>query len=438
MPAAPICRGATVASLRRMCLVPLLGTGLTGAAALSPSLRASVATSVSMPYVPPPHHDGIFRGNTALLQRGGAVSKTLASEAAAVDVEANLNLSGWGEGPWRLAQQLGHGRDNLCADGKLLPELYLLSAPKSSTTSIALQLIYAGVWRAHDELNDKEFHFFDGMMDWNIGTNASMKKQRKEWLKWFPPCPRSIGTGDSPRRLLADFTPETMRLVPFPSEARRFGIYPPWHADYGSQAFLPVLSYFYGDLIGRVKFLVLLREPLSRMQSAWYHAESFNFTNLCADCRAKSFHHALQNHVERALANPPEYSDWLWSSMYGLQLTHWMEYFPARQFFVAPYKYFLDDKKDNICRQFSETINFAIDCDSHGTPALHEWQHAHPGLDEDTTEHTRKRFKSIMDTHKHLLISKLAKAHSEGATLAGYSGATASTRDLMEWLENGW
>eukprot|EP00401_Gymnodinium_catenatum_P010701 CAMPEP_0117533782 /NCGR_PEP_ID=MMETSP0784-20121206/40073_1 /TAXON_ID=39447 /ORGANISM="" /LENGTH=114 /DNA_ID=CAMNT_0005330241 /DNA_START=1 /DNA_END=345 /DNA_ORIENTATION=+ len=113
-------------------------------------------------------------------------------------------------------------------------------------------------------------------------------------------------------------------------------------------------------------------------------------------------------------------------------------FFPAGQLFVVPVRYFLDDGKDDICHKLSNKINFKINCKSHGKPSLHEWQHSHPRLEEDTSERMRAKFNSIMDRHKHLLVSELAKAHSDGAHLARYMGAAASTADVLEWLESGW
>merc|ERR1719183_2248505 len=54
----------------------------------------------------------------------------------------------------------------------------------------------------------------------------------------------------------------------------------------------PNLVEAYGpELTSKVTFVVMIREPLSRMQSAWYHAEYENFKNYWGftDCCTKSF-----------------------------------------------------------------------------------------------------------------------------------------------------
>lgn len=356
--------------------------------------------------------------------------------------------------PWKALAQPEGQRKSLCTDGKLLPELYLLGAPKSSSTSLAFDLMNAGMLAVHDPFNDKEFHFFDGMLSWDWRSQEEIELQRQQWLHWMPNCPQDEdGLPATSRKLLADFTPDYMRLVSLPENSMRWGIFPPWNGNSMTQYSLgampqggtwkvnmpPVLRKFYGDENShRLTMIALIREPLARMQSAWYHAQSFNFTNECVNCRSPSFKSSLEEHVAKARRSPPVYSDWLWTGMYGAQLEQWLEHFSANRLLVIPYAYLMKGDKDAVCRELSTRLEFAIDCESNGIPISHEWSHPHPALEEDVSPEERAPFDEFMVDERARLLRVLADASKAGAYLANFDGDNNNEESIKNWLEAGW
>lgn len=237
-----------------------------------------------------------------------------------------------------------------------------------------------------------------------------------------------------------------MRLIPFTE--KQWGNFPPWKAAYElgrtpAGGFLPVnlpplLKKFYGEQSKQLKFVALLREPLARMQSAWYHSQSFDFRNECVDCRAPDFETALRKHMSLALGSPPQYSDWLFTGFYAMQLEEWLEHFDAHQFYVIPTLYMEQGNKDKICKKISVDLDFAIDCDSHGAPMSHDWSHPHPKLEDDIPEDLRAEFGHMMQEREERLVEILTQAQVAGATLAEYNGKTGSQEDIAKWLKDGW
>jgi len=296
----------------------------------------------------------------------------------------------------------------------------------------------------HNLDSDKEFHFFDGQMNWH---SKGEWRQKLQWLGWFPTCPNYVNTSVR-RQLLADFTPDYMRMVDLPAGIDQYGTFPPWDGPaLGSQvaganhtvSLPPMLKRFYGvESSRRLRFIVLLRDPLARMQSAWYHAQSFDFMNECVDCRASSFQNSLYTHLEKWSAEPRQYSDWLWTGMYGQHMVEWLKVFDPWQFFVIPYNYMIEGDKDNICRQLSKHLNFKIGCDSKGAPLSHEWSHEHPPIEEDLTPQIQQRFNSMIAWNTNLLIDQLVKINRRGAVLANYDGPEDDREAITEWLTAGW
>jgi len=333
-------------------------------------------------------------------------------------------------GPWRPAPQ-APGSKSLCAEGRLLPELYVLGAKKSATTSLAHDLVGAGVRCMRARYNDKEFHFFDGRMNLTAQTQIDLKAQRRAWMEQLPACPAEYG--GSQRRLLADFTPNNLPLVPLPGKVALFA--KPSTGD------LPtVLRSFYGeDAARRLSLVVLIREPLARMQSGWYHQAAMmrkhkrNQTIVCS-----TFNCALRIVINQARKTPPVYSLSLWSSMYAAQLKTWLSAFSPKQLYVIPFQEYTHGNKDTICRDLSRRMNFAITCDSQGASVMHAWHHPHPPPEEDVDPQLRKDFSVLMHHEEKELVEVLTRAHQQGAGLANYDGETSSQEQVRAWLHAGW
>jgi len=342
--------------------------------------------------------------------------------------------------------------DSMCVDGRLVPQLYLLGAPKSSTTTLATELMHAGVQSVHDENSVKEFHFFDGRMNWRYTSPEELEDEKQEWLRTMPKCPASVEDGGR-REVLADFTPDYLRMVEMPEQDDLVGTFPPWPWSDEEQPVLlgrkpegaiqdvnlpPLLQTFYGnDNARRISFVALLREPLARMQSAWYHAQSFDFTNECVDCKSDSFLTSLQTHLDGFSLEKKQLTDWLWTGMYGLHLQGWLKTFSPDQFLVIPYKELMYGDKDQVCRRLAVHVSLFIGCQSNGQDIMHEWSHEHPPLEEDAPQEMRDRFNELFLWQRDYLVWTLTEGLRDGMVLANYYGK-GDRETVQTWLLNGW
>lgn len=124
----------------------------------------------------------------------------------------------------------------------------------------------------------------------------------------------------------------------------------------------------YGDeLSSRLTFLVLLREPLARMRSSYYHGVASGFVSKAFGSFANYAHLAIGTYQARQhqafhdteCEAYPETSTAFDScsglpltlSLYHDQLANWLQAFPAKQFVVAPMqtyfqRFLLDGEQD--------------------------------------------------------------------------------------------
>merc|ERR1712110_1398554 len=113
------------------------------------------------------------------------------------------------------------------------------------------------------------------------------------------------------RRFVVDMTPRNLRIEIVPSK----------------------LNDFYGDQLKKATFVVLLREPLSRMQSSYYHglASGWAWTK-----GTKNFAHAVQVGLSEAMKQ--NFSAGIYDSMYAPKLSAYLRYVKASQFIISPMK----------------------------------------------------------------------------------------------------
>merc|ERR1719469_415544 len=115
-------------------------------------------------------------------------------------------------------------------------------------------------------------------------------------------------------------TPNNLRMVP-------------GETTYGKSEFINLpntLLNFYGHMSKQITFVAMIREPLSRMQSAWYAARECDNHAICMkDCSGTSFDADLREAMLNAHKEPPLYTEWLWTGMYGRQLEQWLKKFDA-------------------------------------------------------------------------------------------------------------
>jgi len=333
----------------------------------------------------------------------------------------------WIEVP-AVAQRPTNGR-NLCIDGKRVPDLYVLGVQKSGTTTMYMDLHDAGGENVHGAYTEKEFHFFD----YTIEKNESIEQNKEQWLSLMPPC-SDRNRVDAPRSIFGDLTPDYLRLVQRPpdyiasKDLVRFegqDISMPWR-----------LNNFYANQSSKLNFAILLREPLSQMQSSWYHTAAENFTAwVCRSCKGTSFRAVLQQLITGMKRQ--ELTGWVWVTMYARQIEEWLKSFKASQFYVVPMHYNSGVHKEEVCRDMSVRLGYTMGCRPEAVEKQ-AWSHDHPSVDEDAGPALRAEFDALMAKEKTRLVNLLAESHSAGMGLAAYHGPRGDREAIRQWLEAGW
>merc|ERR1719265_764284 len=173
----------------------------------------------------------------------------------------------------------------------------------------------------------------------------------------------------------------------------------------------------YGSRARDLHFVVMVREPLSRMHSWWYY---------CG--KSKGFEAHAADELRRGSGSA-------WHSTYGWQLQEWAKGFRLRQFYVIPYHLFSGSTSRAICDDISARLQFKMECANVAMDVLHG---SHPSLEQDTSEGFRMLFDSAMAADKGLLLKTLAKGSTKGMGLPSYNGAPQDEKALHAWLVNHW
>eukprot|EP00928_Gymnodinium_smaydae_P007451 TRINITY_DN12675_c0_g1_i2.p1 TRINITY_DN12675_c0_g1~~TRINITY_DN12675_c0_g1_i2.p1 ORF type:complete len:423 (-),score=38.61 TRINITY_DN12675_c0_g1_i2:138-1406(-) len=356
----------------------------------------------------------------------------------------------------RVVTDVPSSNQDFCKTGVQLPELFLLGEMKSTTSSLAELLIEAGVapalqpepiwsqqgsyrdmcWQEKNGCTWKEFHFWD---IWLSEYHFDSAKALSDMSQFLPAC-------SVQRRVLGDFTPDYLRIVPLPNGTAVSGS----HYGHGyfvnssqsrnSSQNLPVaLHATYGGMLARkLQFVVALRDPLHRMHSAFYHSRAGDPAP-CIDCQtAATFKEALLSSVLKAERDPPHYDDWLWTSMAGVQLQEWVKHFSADQFLIYRSQAYAQNAKA-ICLHVAATLSTPLQCKGLEAPWVN--QHTHPALlDEGAPSALIARFNAVVEPDIEVLVRILVQIHLGGATLMGYSGIDRSfgTSAMRSWLEALW
>jgi hypothetical protein len=403
--------------------------------------------------------------------RAKCAATTLAvAVAAALAVAAH---SVFGTPPWtqplKPGRRLGPAADNLCVNGVLLPRLYLLGAQRAGSTGFALKLSKAAgvrsAWKA------KEFHFFDRLQEactrdlvdptrlysgtctpntteWRAalkkGAKAGFKKAGKKKPKF---CKAEAG---APRTVLADYTPINLKYVDLPE----------------------VLKQLYGSLLDELVFLVLVREPVARAQSAYWigimrhgyhihteaqaarvlaeHGKPHNFTLPMAvkkkcekwdteiACKT-SFAHNLE--VADALTAAGLVTDSLWRGQYAAQLRPYLAVFKPSQFVVIPSHFATTHFDKVLADDVAPRLKLSSKTFVHQKDTVHN-KHRHPPLEEDLLNaENQKKWKEWSDMQTDDLAELLTKHRvnqPDGIRLSGYNGNSGDVTAVKKFLMENW
>lgn len=223
-----------------------------------------------------------------------------------------------------------------------LPEVQLIGAQKAGTSAIADWLFDGGFCRPKVFENEpwyysKEVHFFDSEHRYNKGLEFYAKR--------FQNCNMRNG-----KFQYLDATPDTL---PFPERVRLT-----YEAAGGNQ-------------VHTVKFLVILREPVSRELSLYNHLAHDNRT-LCASERNRwhdqvlkedgsimSFDEYVYQTSIPALARESGAGMSTRHGMYATNLTKWFQVFDRNQILLLSY-HELQNRPEKVQKRIQEFLGFEI------------------------------------------------------------------------------
>jgi len=336
------------------------------------------------------------------------------------------------------------GLSPTCANGRLLPEVYLLGSSKCATTELATELMDSGLVSAAAVSTagpmfpgfDKEFHYF---FRWWRSANYTIDVETlgRDLLESMPACSESLVGGQ--RMITGDYTPNHLALVPPGDGYRLTGATYPNDNEMGAIDLAHTLHSIYSNYLGaatnRVRFIVNMREPLSRMQSAWYQHLSGNSIMGIPFIMQANFSEDLRLAVDGF--EQGEISLLMWYSLQGRQLQQYLAVWESGQFFLQPYRYYVNLAKAEVCDELSHFLAYPVTC-SEVVPvneaAMH---HSHPSIEDDAAPDLIERFQQLVAAENKLLVQQLTMAHQQGATLAHFAGSP-SIAAVEEWLTGGW
>jgi len=335
------------------------------------------------------------------------------------------------------------GISPVCAEDKLLPEVYLLGAPKCGTTELADDLMMSGI-RTIAETSSvgpifpgywKEWHFFLRWWRWNNNT-WDLENFREDWFADMPSCSTSGNAAE--RNIAGDFSVTQTALVPLGDGWSLVDTELPGDVHVGDinlpQTLSAIYSYYVGTGMHKLKFIINFREPLSRMQSHWYHMNETHLLSMNFDLSAN-----FSQDVARA---SDEFEQGritllLWYSLYGRQVQQFMSAFSPNQFIFIPYLYYLQLAKEEVCSTMSEFLRYPVTCKEVVEANTTFNHHDHPSLEEDVSPSLMERFQRTIADENRLLVEQLLAGYQEGATLPQFQGSP-SFEAIDAWLRGGW
>lgn len=326
---------------------------------------------------------------------------------------------------------------SICLYGHAVPSLYLLGPQKSGTSTIANEWLDAGIKSAYAEKPfsnitydqpEKELHSFDSICKFNIARrkHASssercmpMTKEEKEiWAQHFHSCTHKQHS------TLADMTPVNLRLP----------------------GLATMMADLYGESKSSLRFVILLRNPVERLHSGFWHEKWFD-----PNLRTMDFTSWLKEVVipkAEAIKTSGSWAgietnydmDQFYRSLVSLQLKQWLEVFEPSQFMLIPMsEYFVNETFRveafwQLKKKWGITLDETYPLD-HG--ARHDNVRPHPSLEQYANTAVIKKLNSeFFHPDAAQLANLLAKAMPRGLTLSGYVGRPGSVPDIEAFLRS--
>lgn len=305
---------------------------------------------------------------------------------------------------------------NLCAEARVLPEFFLIGEQKAGTTTLSYQLrrnkrIAFSSMDGSPDMNHKELHFFDKGWRHSQGT--------KFLVSHYPECgqERIIGIDATPQL----HTPGVLARI---------------HSTYAG-------------VTNRLKFAIIMREPVARLHSAFHHGVRKKWDNIeqvMPDFRDYYKYLAFLNvTTQDALQGVYDGSEghagpiqFLKGSNYVGHIREYYTLFEPSQLLVAPMKLALEPPEGKL--PLAEVILSWLGVES-SSPTFHPDAvetlnvGSYPALDEELSPEELQNLRRLV--HYFASPPGVAKELREGVVLYGYDG-DGSVDSKADWLETGW
>mmetsp|Transcript_66629 Transcript_66629/g.206401 ORF Transcript_66629/g.206401 Transcript_66629/m.206401 type:complete len:386 (-) Transcript_66629:91-1248(-) len=324
--------------------------------------------------------------------------------------------------PVSALQRASSGGSSLCKDGRLIPEFYLIGCKNTGSSSLFADLSARGVIPAPGGPH-KEWQYFRR----NAREGTPVAEEERTWLHSMPQCP-------SNRTVMGDFSMTNYFTVPFPDDLRMApGLFDPTHEAWNTPT---LIRQFSGDAAKKLQFMILLREPLDRVQSDYYQSIP---VGSCSSCTVHdNFADSFGFNAQLLQQSPPQVSIWFWRSMYARHLEEWLKHFDAAQFIFTPFRQYISVDPPTFSASLLSRLRIQAE------PWL-EASHENVHYDKQPLDvelppgsASRQAFQAFFAAENERLVKLLARAHLAGAWLPGYSGVPGDESHVRAWLESSW
>lgn len=314
-----------------------------------------------------------------------------------------------------------NGANNLCMRDHFVPEVMVIGGIKASTTSLCMMLRQSPAllwpesqagkvnWTRHPAAW-KEGHYFDKHI-FQGGISYMIAD--------FPLC-----------------TTKT-RQVAVDGSAR-----------YASDPYVPgIIANWYGTQKSKLKFVLIMREPLDRLHSHYYHSVRDNWCYLHKGTNFSNIINQLldywpvadEPHPTLPPRNQfPGCSDFLDGSLYSKQIHNYFQYFRPWQFIFVPFLYNVDPgNAGRSSEQFAEFLWKKLGVNGVPGQIIHSNNHNTPTLEDDLTT---SQIKSMREWFEKLTGPAVIanQVHSTEAILYQYTGDRDDTNQIAQWLRENW
>lgn len=324
--------------------------------------------------------------------------------------------------------------DNLCMNNALVPEVFVIGAPKTGTTTFCEGLRYTPSARfpisVNHRVNDssrpalwKEGHYFDFYA--KSGGKVLMHSDFVS-VEASGVCPRKS------------------RLFAVDGSAR-YSVDP---------AVPPLIAEWYGEHTPRLKFVYMIREPVQRLLSHYHHAYEQHW---CMELNMMTFrtvaHRILRGlghewvypetgpKGEKPAKDDPAFAycrDFVEGSLYTNHLKRYFKYFSPSQFMIIPFKFMSSPGEiGTIYEAPSQFLWKKLGAKGLDVPYLHANKRHHKALDEhlDETDQTELRRWFGERTGPPKIAALLANTD---ANLWGFKGSPADADSIAAWVRTNW